>query len=576
LNKLETGEQGPKSQRLWLGLVISLIGLLIVLAIRWMLAHPFAVDADEAWYVNEAQIDLQVLHADGPLRLARWIIHGDSSRPPGYRLVALPFLAAFGYHILLARLVSLACFAISSWVIYLTTKRVAGPIAGGIAALVFALSPDILSASISFSTEGPLYLAVAVTLYCLSEYWGGEGPAHRFSWILLGLAMGLGSLSKTTFGFIAIPAFVFSVFAARRNRSAVWSLGKAGALGLLVAIPWWRRNVLPALAYAKYASRGFPRHSLGPHSSLLTWGRWLVAVFGGLLGPAIAILIALIAIVYLRGTAAQKELLLQPVQRATLFACMCAGLPLLAVYLSGTNSQLTHISPTLIPLAIGVGVLSQATGWVRSPKAMAVSGVLVAAQFLMLAFPVLFPNEHTVDPGAINPFPWGIMIRSEQWDWEPLREITDSRGFNGQVVPAAGNGQAFHGQLHYGWRSPMGRPRIAYMGNGNAFNGSQIQYPWIAKGIAPPDLTCLWHYEDDPIDWQKVLISVAQSDVVITAPNYIGQASDRQDVDNQHNSEFAQRLSQDPLFEQPIRLEMGQLDPVEVLVFIKKSTPQQK
>jgi 4-amino-4-deoxy-L-arabinose transferase-like glycosyltransferase len=574
LNKLETGVGGPKSQRLWLGLVTSLIVLIVVLAVRWMLAHPFAVDADEAWYVNEAQIDLQVLHADGPVRLARWIIHGDSSRPPGYRLVALPFLAAFGYHILLARLVSLGCFAISSWVIYLTTKRVAGPIAGGIAALVFALSPDILSASISFSTEGPLYLAVAVTLYCLSEYWG-DGPARRFNWILLGLAMGLGFLSKTTFSFIAIPAFAFSVFAARRNRSALWSLGKAGALGLLVAIPWWRRNLLPALAYAKYASRGFPRHSLGSHSSLLTWGRWLVGVFGGLLGPAIAILIALIAIAYSRKTVAQKGSPLQPVQRATLFASVCAGLPLVVVYLSGSNSQLTHISPTLIPLAIAVGVLSQTTGWVRSPKAMAVSGVLVGAQFLMLAFPVLFPNKHAVDPGTINPFPWGIMIRSEQWDWKPLREITDSRVLNAQVVPAAGNGQTFHGQLQYGWRSLIGRPRIAYLGNGSAFNGSQIQYPWVERGITPPDLTWLWRYEDGLIDWQKVLNSVAQSDVVITAPNYVGQVSDRQDVDNQHNTEFARRLSRDPTFEQPIRMEMGRLDPVEVLVFVKKSAPQQ-
>jgi 4-amino-4-deoxy-L-arabinose transferase-like glycosyltransferase len=574
LSKLETAvERSESEERLWLGLVILLIVLVLVSAIRWMLTHPFAVDADEAWYANEVQIDLQVLHADGPLRLVRWIIHGDSSRPPGYRLVVLPFLAVFGYHTLLARLVSLTCFAVSSWVIYLTTRRVAGPVAGGIAALVFALSPDILSASMSFSTEGPLYLAVAVTLYCLSVYWG-DGPENRFNWIFLGLAMGLGFLSKTTFVFIAIPAFAFSVFAARRNRAELLSLAKAGALGLLVAFPWWRRNLLPALAYAKYASRGFPRHSLGSHSSLLTWGRWLIGVFGGLLGPAIAILIVLIAIAYFRRAIVRKEALFEPVQRATLFGCACAGLPLLGVYLSGSNSQLTHISPTLIPLAIAIGVLSQATGWVHSSKAMAVSGVLVAAQFFMLAFPVLFPNKHAVDPGTINPFPWGIMIRSEQWDWKPLRDISESRGLNTQVVSSTGNGQTFHGQLQYGWRNPTGRPRIAYLGNGSAFNGSQIQYPWVAQGIAPPDVTWLWRYEDGPIDWQKVLNSIGQSDLVITAPNYVGQASDRQDVDNQHNAEFAQRLSLDLFFEQPIRLELGQLDPVEVLVFVKKSVHQ--
>jgi hypothetical protein len=45
----------------------------------------------------------------------------------------------------------------------------------------------------------------------------------------------------------------------------------------------------------------------------------------------------------------------------------------------------------------------------------------------------------------------------------------------------------------------------------------------------------------------------------------------KEDLDNQYNAEFASRLSQDPRFRGPIRLEMGRFEPVEVDVFLKKS-----
>jgi hypothetical protein len=187
----------------------------------------------------------------------------------------------------------------------------------------------------------------------------------------------------------------------------------------------------------------------------------------------------------------------------------------------------------------------------------------------MLAFPVLFPNKHAEDPGSFNAIPWRVMIRFEQWDWRPLRNIINSCNIDTPRISYVEQKRAINGQVQYGWNNPIGT-KISYLGNGLAFNGSQIQYPWIAQGDPPPDVTWLWRYEDGPFDWQKVLTLVGQSDVVLTAPNYVGEVSDRQDADNQHNAEFAQRLSQDSRFQQPMRLEMGQLDPVEVLVFVKK------
>src|SRR5580704_17733285 len=106
-----------------------------------MLAHPFAIHSDEAWYINEVQSDIHILHAGGQHQLARWIIHGDSSRPPGYRLAVLPFVILFGYHALTVCLVTFACYLMSAWFIHLTTRRLSGTIAAAIAVLVFCLSP---------------------------------------------------------------------------------------------------------------------------------------------------------------------------------------------------------------------------------------------------------------------------------------------------------------------------------------------------------------------------------------------------------------------------------------------------
>jgi 4-amino-4-deoxy-L-arabinose transferase-like glycosyltransferase len=551
---------------------VLLVSLTMLAGIRWMFEHPYAIHSDEAFYINEAQIDLQAFHTGGLIQLARWMVHGDVSRPPAYRISVLPFTAMFGYHTVMVRIVTLALFVISAWFTYLTTKRLSSPVAGAIAVLVFCLSPAILQNSIFFSTEGPLYLAVAGTFHFLSMYWSdrSEPPGN---WIGLGLSIGLGALSKTTFPSIAIPVLVFSAFTAWRYRggiSGLISLVKAGALAFLVAAPWWLKNIRPALAYAIYNNKEWIRHSLGAPSFMML-ARWLGAVLVSLLGPGISIVICLVVIAHFQRAMVGKETLLKPVQRTALLACACASIPLVVLQLSGTNFLLRLISPVMIPLAIAVGVLSDTTGWVRYRIPMAAAGVFFFVQFLMLVFPVLFPNKHPEDNGSFNQYPWRIMIRFEQWDWKPLQDISSSCSIVSPRISFVDKGRALNGDIQYGWSNPTDVPRISYLGNGRAFNGSQIQYSWLAQGLAFPDVTWLWRYEDGPIDWQKVLNLAEQRDVVMTAPNYVGQVTDHQDLDNQHNTEFAERLGQDPRFQGPIRLEMGQLDPVEVDVFLKSS-----
>src|SRR5262249_41020383 len=159
--------------------------------------------------------------------------------------------------------------------------------------------------------------------------------------------------------------------------------------------------------------------------------------------------------------------------------------PLVVFQLSGTNHLLRYLCPAVIPFAIAVGVISEALGWIRSRGALAVTSTLATAQLLMLVTPVAFPNRQPVDPGFYNGgLPWRTLVRFEQWDLRPIREISLNCGLN--------------------------KPKIAFLGMGRPLNPPQILYPWFAAGASPSERggfsepLWLWRYEQGPFDWQAV------------------------------------------------------------------------
>lgn len=552
LSNWKTMEQPTSEGKFWqLFAAVTLI-ILVLAAIRWSLDHPYGIHWDEALYFDDALIDVQRLQSGMLLRLGGRLLIKSGLRPPAYRLLALPFLTLFGFHTTTARLVSLGCFGLSAWFIYLATRRVGSGVAGTFAVLVFALSPEVVSASIFFSTDAPLYLATSAMLYYLFECWSDTSKRPR-NWIGLGLAIGLGFLSKASFLAIALPVLVFWFVMSRYRKLGIPNLAsqwKAGAIALLVAAPWWLLNIRGAFGYSQYA-RSFVRNSLGP-PSIATWLYWLGTVVQGLLGYGVSILISLILIAALRKAIIGKEAILDSFQRVALGTCACAGLPIVFAQLSGTNHLLRHISPTVIPLAIAVGVLADRTGWARSRTSAVISRALFCCQLIMLMTPVVFPNKHPVYLGLINgSLPWRTMVRVDQWDWRPLQDIADSCGLEA--------------------------PKISYLGGSRAFNPPQIQYPWVTRIASThratfdlPDVKWLWRYEDGPLDWQKVMDLAAGGDLVIVAPHYIAEGKNNEDTDNQYNAEFEDRLSKDPRFQGPTHLKMGRFEAVDVVIFFKK------
>ena len=525
--------------------------IIIVSAICWSLHHPYGASWDEAQYLNEAQLDAQRLQHGMLLRLGGRILIKSWGRPPAYRILALPVLGLFGFHTVAVRLVSLACFALSALFVYLAARRVRSSAAGGFAALVFCLSPLVIAASLWFSTEGPLYLATSAMLYYVFRCWTNKSEQWT-SWVGLGIAVGLGLLAKASFIAIVLPVMVLWLVVGYRghlipNLASQW---KAGLLALMIAAPWWLLNIKAAIATTQQA-RGFAANSLGPPSPV-TYLRWLSTVGQSLLGYGLSILIALVVLAALREVTKRKNFS-DPLQRLALGACACAGAPIVLAQLTGTNHLLRHISPAMIPLAIAVGVLADWSGWARAGWFIAVSGVLFCAQLGMIVTPVLFPNHERVNLGMANgQYPWRVMARLDQWDWTPVEQIGRGCGLDA--------------------------PKISYLGGSRAFNPPQIERPWVtaiaSTGLAVfpyPAVTWLWRYEQGPIDWQKVMATAEESDIVVTAPHFVGEVGNGDDLYNQHNSEFADRLSLDPHFKTPIRLEMGRFEPVDVLVFMNQA-----
>lgn len=539
-------------RNIWIIAAFIPIFCIMVASVRWSFDHPYGTSWDEAIYINQALVDAQCLDHGMLHRLGGRILLGSWGRPPAYRVLALPFLVLFGSHTASMRLLSLVCYGLSCLLVYLATRRITSRPAAALAVLVFALSPEVVSACMWFSTEGPLYLATAAMLYFVLASWTTERE-HPLNWIGLGLAVGIGFLSKASFLAIAPPLLVFWFVAHRWGRVNIPSLlsqGKAALLAVIVAGPWWFLNIR-SIVTSTESARAFVANSLG-RPSLGTWLHWLDTVFQSLLGHGLGILIVLLLIVCFWRAFVKKQRLLDPLQRAALGACAAAGVPIVIAQLSGTNDLLRHISPAVIPLAIAVGVLAEKTGWVRSKAAVAVSGGLFCVQCGMILAPALVPNTHPVDFGFVNGrLPWTVMIRRDQWDWKPLFNIARSLG--------------------------LSSPKISFLGFGPTFTPPNIEYPWYVEAASaspplpgPPHVSWLWRYEQGPLNWHKVMAAANESDLVVTAPHYRG-VSKQQILDNQHNAEFAARLSHDLSFQAPVDLEMGRFKPVEVVVYVRKS-----
>jgi 4-amino-4-deoxy-L-arabinose transferase-like glycosyltransferase len=161
--------------------------------------------------------------------------------PAYYYLIALP-LIIFNHPAAPAFLVAL--FGIATiWLIYLTTRRLATPAAGLIAALIYATSLVAITYSRWSWNPNPLPFFVTLIIWCV---WGINQPSKKSQgrWsggikytLLLGLALGI-AVQLHAVALLLFPALLifWLIFHPRVKSLKAWLIGIG--VFLLTQIPW--------------------------------------------------------------------------------------------------------------------------------------------------------------------------------------------------------------------------------------------------------------------------------------------------------------------------------------------------
>ena len=150
--------------------------------------------------------------------------------------------------------------------------------------------------------------------------------------------------------------------------------------------------------------------------------------------------------------------------------------------------------------------------------------------------------------------PSELFQRDRGWEWQKLRTLCRDRFKDDSDL------------------------RIGNLGSGAYFNPPQITHPWAEYSAARPwvpkhtEDTWLWRYEDGPLDWRKLLDSLDRYDVLLTAPDLVGDRYDKEDLDNKNNSEFVRRLQADPRFAPPVVIRPVEDGP-DVYVYFRRTVP---
>lgn len=195
------------------------------------------VTAYRAWVVATNGLNLYVDEAQY-WYWAQQLDWGFYSKPPVIAALIAATTGVCGDSEFCVRSGSLLLYPLSAWLLFLLTRQLFNAHVALLAAALFITLPAVSLSSMLISTDVALFFFWILALYAFvfaldSDAWD--------DWILLGVALGLGMLSKYTMGIFLVSALVYVVAARRfdllRNPRA-WL---AVAVMLLIFLPnvWW-------------------------------------------------------------------------------------------------------------------------------------------------------------------------------------------------------------------------------------------------------------------------------------------------------------------------------------------------
>jgi hypothetical protein len=229
----------------WRYLDASILGLIVVsvtaVNLVWTALDSHRLYWDFARHLGDSLVYKDAFPLLHPLRF----LDVYERYPPLTYLVTDVFYGVFGTAIWVAILSNSVFLAILVFATYGIGKTLWSRRVGLLSALVVVTSPLFVGQLKWYMLDAPLAAMVALALYFLI---GSDSFADRRSSLLLGVACGLGMLTKWSFPFFVLLPVIVAVAAgavgARRERSAarLLNMGGAGLLALALTAVWYAPN----------------------------------------------------------------------------------------------------------------------------------------------------------------------------------------------------------------------------------------------------------------------------------------------------------------------------------------------
>lgn len=233
--------------------------IIVALIIRLIFAGCTGLEVDESYMVAAAH-QFDASYFDHPL--ASWWLELGARAITGSAapiVVRLPFVALTG---------------VTSWLIFLATRRLFDEHAGFWAVVAYTIAPVFSMAGCWVLPDGPVDAALAAFLYALIRALGlpDERPQPGW-WLLAGLFAGLALDSKYNAGLVIAGAGLGILLAPRLRgevlRPQVW-LGGAIALAIISPVIWW--NAHHGWISFHYQGRRVAGLHLRPYMPFYVWG----------------------------------------------------------------------------------------------------------------------------------------------------------------------------------------------------------------------------------------------------------------------------------------------------------------
>lgn len=351
----------------WLALAALAVLALAGLG-RWVVQHDAGLQYDDAGYLTRGLFHAAQVREKGNLLLPRlaWSLRFEAPKPPLFHgLLAATSLACGAGRVrpllVVGTLLPLAAVLAA---LFALGRSAGGNRAGAAAVLMYLATPLALPLATRLLVETTLAATVTATVACAYRRTETGSGAYE---IWTGLGAGLASLTKLLGPLFVTPAvLIAAVRCARRESVAAASrfLAVAGAVALLVAAPWYERNLNTAFSFARYARTHWPSMFEGG-----PWERPLHFVLSTF-GPVMGTIVALLAVAAWR----TPDRRARPLALLTAASAVVSGLVVISQPVFDPRFWLPGMA--LVIGWAGTELANRSSGWSVTTQRIVVSGLL--------------------------------------------------------------------------------------------------------------------------------------------------------------------------------------------------------